>query len=707
MKDLRGDLSRLQQMNLFDAKTAENQTRQRFLVPSNHSGSFHSHVSQHKQMNSSRSLHMVSRSRRDPDRHSPATNSILPPSMTHGKVFRGNALRQTQAPGAHGLDEPALGSSLSALEQDPRWNSVLKLSQEANGLRNKGEELRPETTLGNALEVESAVADGPDHAQLKVSGAAGFFVDPATGGVKVGKKMVPKPLKAASDGPSKVPEHIKTIAPLPHPSADWVQKHLEIQHELHQEVSKLHAKINELASAPQEFQTALKLRSKTEAQVQALKRSREALAEAALENSTEQSQAAISQVSAQLHNRIKLADELAKKKETWHSIASAAADPHNRTHALRAHAFSDAMGTQVWVEEKKVQQLRQDVLRLQSIAADKERAVEKFTGVASAAGLQKLVQKAKALEQLKLQQHRLEATRQREATAIKGAQVRVQTANASLSRILDHLEAECAKTIQHDAQQNMTLRRAQDALKLLELEQSGLKHALLAEVPGMRKVKKVKHALALVSKARRKQWTQVVGLQAKLAQTRKLSVRVAKMQQLRAEVSTMQSRNKALQRQLKHAARELLTLHEQQDQMKDSVTEDSSLSSAAEKHAIAERASLKQQLRQLQVELMDSGVSSLSSRAAHDKHRRKGEPSLLQQGSWLEAPSLRWRRGILPQVELQNDMRSENEFQDDDAMMPNEEFMPPAEQVPEDQSSDEEAAVQDERAFEDASPDNY
>merc|ERR1719333_1779835 len=136
--------------------------------------------------------------------------------------------------------------------------------------------------------------------------------------------------------------------------------------------------------------------------------------------------------------------------------------------------------------------------------------------------------------------------------------------------------------------------------------------------------------------------------------------------------------------------------------MKDSVTEDSSLSSAAEKHAIAERASLKQQLRQLQVELMDSGVSSLSSRAAHDKHRRKGEPSLLQQGSWLEAPSLRWRRGILPQVELQNDMRSENEFQDDDAMMPNEEFMPPAEQVPEDQSSDEEAAVQDERAFEDA-----
>lgn len=709
MKDLRGDLSRLQQMNLLDAKVAENQTQEKLMLRAVHPQSLQNHS---RAAHSGPHLHSHDtgiKRRVQPDHHPGPTRAKVSSANASQKVSHGDEPHQPRSPLEHSETEPSLGSSLNALEQDPRWNSVMRLSQEADALKKQGAALGSGRALGNAFVVESAVSEGPEN-KVKLSGAAGFFLDPATGGVKVSKKAVSKTSKGTSPGRRKLPVLIKSRVLLPHPSADWVQNHLKIQEDLHQKVSDLHAKINQLTTAPQQLQAALKLQSKAEAQVQALKHSKETSAEAALEATRQQTQADISEVSAQLRSRSKAVDELQQKKGTWHTIASAAADPHNRTHVLRAHALSDALGTQVLLEERGVRHLREDVTHLQSMIADKEQAVEKSTGTASVAGIQRLVKKSRKLKRLEQQQSRLEAAHRQETDAIKGVQVRAQTATESLSRVLEHLSTESEKTMQYSEKQNMTLRRAQDAMKLLELEQSGLKRSVRAEIPGMRKVIKVKDALAAVSKVRRKQWTRLVELQEKLPQIRKLSLHEAKMKDLRTQVSMIQSRNEALQHQLHDAATDLLSLHEQEArQTDDDVVDDSAASSAAEKHALAEQARLKEQLRQLQHAWKASIARSTASneRAVHrpmHRHRHQRKPSLLQQGSWLENlhVPLKWRTDMSPIYDEAMATPASNSFQDGDGMMFEDNLLLPAEQLQEDRTIDEEGAVRDEQALEDA-----
>lgn len=349
--------------------------------------------------------------------------------------------------------------------------------------------------------------------------------------------------------------------------------------------------------------------------------------------------------------------------------------------------------------------MRQDVKRLQSVADEEERVVETSTGTTSKADLEKLVQKSKILHQLEVQRNKLEALRRQEMEEIQGVQVRAQTANTEFSRTLDRLDAACIQTKQKAAGQNVTLRRAKDAIKLLELEQNGLKGALREVIPGAQKVKKVKDALAVLTRDRRQQWTRLVGLQEKLRQTRrisvqtqKLSVHASQMQQLRAEVSTIQRRNKALQAKLKSAATEILVLHEQQAQLiEGGVAEDAEAATSAEQHALEEHEKLKEQLRQLQLAVMPP--SAPHQKARHHRRGRMREPSLLERGSWLAPPMLRWRahRAPFPQEQLLEDVN-----------VPEEQNTFPDEQVQEDDAVEEETAIQAQERLEDAISDsNY
>lgn len=708
VKDLRGDFSRLQQIRLFDDKAAEKQTRQTLVLPGHHAD----------QVPRSESVHVAidSRSHRRPEAHSqvhkasvpPAKASVPPPKASS----RGNAQPKTQTPVAQIQSEQGLGSSLSVLEQDPRWNSVFRLAQEAAALRNPGVVAPegPERALGGALVEESAASLGPERTKVKVSGAGGFFLDPSTGKMKAGKRGSTGTAREKQAKPREASKRVKPMGSLPQPSPDWVQKHLEVQHALQNEASQLRAEVNGLVSAPQQLHVALQSQMKTEAQVKALKLSKEASTEATLQASRASTEHAIEEVSKTLRSKSEVVHDLEKKKSTWHRIASAAADPHNRTHTLRARALSDAVGTEVLLEEKVVQRLRQDKMRLESATADEARAIEASTGTTSTAGLEKLLQKSKTLRRLELQRNQLEASRRHTLEEIQGLQVRGETAKTSLSRTLDRLDAACTKTKQEAARQHVALRRATDAIKLLELEQSGLKDTLRKVIPGALKVKKVKDAVAVLTKARRKQWTQLVGLQEKLRETRrsvkqrqKLSEHASEVQRLHQEVSRMQGKNKALQVQLKYAAKDILALHEQQVQLAESgVVENAKASQTAEQQALAEHQRLEEQLHQLQLALTASRSTASRNMAMGHRHSRTRGPALLERESWVAPPMVRWRAREVP---MQEEVLLNSNAQNND--MPEEQESSPDEQLPQEESSlDEEAAIQAQQSLEDAMSDS-